>query len=316
MKICRYISIAALILSAVACGGPRSGDSCDNSREEDKTAVAESDEQGGEAGIPVDNAVIRRLAKLAGRGEAQVWVHTDDSRDSLEVWRAVRELGRYAEGERKYFPDTELRKAMSEVAFELGYVWSHGCWEEDETNPGEVFLFELLDEAARITPKADFIADFCSEDGNIGILNYHEWSPNPMLSFLIYRSGDGFRKQLIGRKGYVRIDKIFFMGEHGGDPYYLLSNNTTPLFFCQYLYRLHKGRAELVCDNEGFPTLDCDKDEDLGYGYLGTEIIFNPRTLIWCYATRDGEYYHKVGGSPELRLDFDGPRSRFILERP
>lgn len=306
MKIHRYILAAAALLAAAACGGPGGGGGTeaaagDNAAQEDNAVV----EEVSEGGVPVDNALMRRFADLARRGEIEVLTHSYEPEDSLKVWSAVRELGRYAEGKLKDFPATEVRSAMGEAAFQLGYEWSH-CDNIDDT-PLDMFLLELMDEAAKYTPQIDHLSDFHSEDGNVGIINYHEWSPAPLYSFMIYRSGNGFRKLQVGNKGEVRIDKIFQPGEVDGDSYYLLSNNTTSLSFCQYLYRLHNGEAELVSSINGFPTMD------EGWKY---DIIYNPRTYTWCYCTRRGEYYHKVDGSPVVRLDFNGPRSRFILERP
>lgn len=241
---------------------------------------------------------------------AEVWTHTPEE-DSVDVWKAVKELDRYAKGERKYYPAEELRKALGILAFEQGYAWSHGMYEGEEgeeesdvINPGEAFLFRLLEQAARFCPRIELLADFHSPDQRAGVLYYPEWSAsNPLYSFLLYRSGDEFKVKMIGGKASTAIDKIYKLEDKQGQVYYLCSNNFLRLYFCQYLYRMQDGEMELVCSVDDFPG-----------GEMGDyTIVFNPTKHCWTYCEKKGEYYHQIKGTRTLYLDLDQKKPAFRL---
>ena len=82
-----------------------------------------------------------------------------------------------------------------------------------------------LKQAVRLSPEVDYVTDFHCADGTAGILNYHEWSPNPLYSFLVYPTQKGLRVQIISEPGYTKIEKLFHLTDDAGREYYLCSNN-------------------------------------------------------------------------------------------
>ena len=49
-----------------------------------------------------------------------VWTHNPEVGESIEVWNAVRELHRYVNHQRKFYPTDEVFHAMKVMAFEQG----------------------------------------------------------------------------------------------------------------------------------------------------------------------------------------------------
>ena len=50
-------------------------------------------------------------------------------------------------------------------------------------------------------------------------------------------------------------------------------------------------------------------------GGLQKKIMRNPRDqCTWSYCTKDGDVYHRVEGTPMLRLVLDGDNSKFGVE--
>ena len=247
---------------------------------------------------------------LCSQYGAEVAVHCDDVDDSLKVWQAVRLLDDYAAGRRAYYPTEEIRNALGVLVVELGYRYSHGMEKEHL----ELFFFRLLEQAVRLSPKVDFVTDFHSADGTAGILNYHEWSPNPLYSFLVYPTDNGLRVRLVGEALDTRIEKLFHLTDNMGREYYLCSNNGSPdyqydfsrLYFCQYLF---------MCDGDGLQEVASETGQNCFVPEeFDGDVVFNPRLLRWDCCKRTGDTFVRVEGTSSLVLHLDGNRSRFYVE--
>ena len=227
------------------------------------------------------------------------------------VWNTVRMLDDYAAGRRKYYPAEEIREALGHLAFDLGYWFSHGDMED--TNFAEIFFFRFLEQAVRLSPKVDYVTDFHCADGTAGILNYQEWSPNPLYSFLVYPTSDGLRVRLVGETGNVKIEKLFRLTDESGREYYLCSNNDDyaeePEYwpvFRQYLFMRDGNNLKEVasCSESIF------NEENKSNG----KYVFNPRLLRWDYCKRVGDTYRRIDGTRSLLLKLEGENSRFEVE--
>ncbi len=301
MRILKFIIIAISTLSVVACH--RVGGGSRLSGEQDVRLAP------GEYVVDEPESVTDYFETLCNRYGAEVAVHIDDYDDSLKVWQAVRLLDDYVAGRRVYYPADEVRHALDELAFELGYRYDHGVDEEHL----ELFFFRLLEQAVRLSPKLELVTDFHSSDGTAGILNYHEWAHNPMYSFLVYPTDKGLRVRMIGEVLNTRIEKLFHLTDSMGREYYLCSNNGSLdyqedfiwLFFRQYLYMRDGDDLREVASYTG---LDSFVPED----FDGT-VVFNPRLLRWDCCRQSGDVFVRIDGTSSLRLHLDGNRSRFIV---
>ena len=183
---------------------------------------------------------------------ADIWTHNPETGESVEVWNAVKELHKFVNGQRKFFPVQDVSKAIGHMAFEQGYCFSHSGENPDSVNAGEVFLFRFVEQAAIHCPQIEFITNFHAEDSEAGILYYPEWSAiNPLYSFLVYKTHLGFKVLTIGQKGDVKINKIFRLYDSQGRIYYLCSNNDDPIYFRQFLYGWDGDSMTLLCQYEG-----------------------------------------------------------------
>lgn len=168
---------------------------------------------------------------------ADIWTHNPEIGESIEVWNAVKELHRYVNHEREHYPTDEVNAALRHMTFEQGYCYSHSGDDPDSVNAGEVFLFRFLEQAALHSPQLDFVTDFRAEDGKVGILYYPEWSGiNPLYSFLVYKTEQGYKVLTVGNKGDTKINKIARLPDKRGRTYYLCSNDDNSVYFRQYLY--------------------------------------------------------------------------------
>ena len=245
------------------------------------------------------------LQNLCQEHGAMVALHSADYEDSMAIWQAIHLLDEYAAGRRKYYPAEEVRHALGALAFNLGYWYSHGAYfdydDTKDTNYAEIFFFRFLEQAVRLSPLVDYVTDFHSADGTAGILNYHEWSPNPLYSFLVYSTDKGPRICTVGEKGDTKIEKLFHLTDSKGREYYLCSNNMGYCNFRQYLFLCDGYSIREVASCTKFPMSDFDGD-----------IVFNPRLLRWDYCKDNGGTYVRIEGTQSLLLKLDGENSRFL----
>lgn len=267
--------------------------------------------------------IVEYFESLCSEHGAVVAVHSNDRDDSLQVWQAIRLLDDYAAGRRKYYPAEEVRRALDVLAFELGYWHSHGDYfkldyaddqgDYEDTNYAEIFFFRFLEQAVRLSPQVDFVTDFHCADGTAGILNYHEWSPNPLYSFLVYPSDSGLRVRMIGEVGDTKIEKLFHLYDEDGREYYLCSNNGSfddedgfyAPSFRQYLLQPRADGIDEVASYTGSDFVD---------DYFEGTIVFNSKQLRWDCCTRNGDTFVRVEGSKSLILTLDGGNSCFSQE--
>lgn len=256
----------------------------------------------GEFEVVKTNELVDYFNKLQDLG----FCMCDRNGDGEEINRAIVELEKYAKGNRKYYPEEDIRAAISIMNDCEGYFYNHGP--APVINECSVFMYRFMEQAARLCPDIEFLADFCSKDKQIGIINQREWSPNPLLSMLIYNTNtdEGCRIRMIGEPEEVIIDKVFCLSDDKGNKYYLCSNNITDIHFAQFLFQMKDDDVELLCH-----TMEMPKCETY---YSNSEIIFNPKKLCWERCVKKGKYYHRIDGTPSLRLEIDGKKSRFIVE--
>lgn len=235
---------------------------------------------------------------------ADVWTHNPEIGESIEVWKAVNELHQYVNHQRKYYPVDDVFNAMKVMAFEQGYAYSHSGENPDSVNNGEIFLFRFIEQAVLHSPKLDFVTNFHAEDGNAGILYFPEWSSiNPLYSFLVYRTNQGFNVLTIGEKGDTKINKIFQLLDKRGRIYYLCSNNDDAIYFRQYLYGWDGETMKLLCYTDSI-------NEWKGYND-GYTIVFNPEELTWNYCFSHNGIYQEVVDATMYKLHLDWDKSKF-----
>ena len=123
---------------------------------------------------------------------AEIWTHSDTRNDSLDVWNAVVMLDLFAGGKQDKYPQKELKKALRDMALEQAYRESHGGDEYKGDNPGEKFLFKLLEKAAYYAPDISEIADSIEDNGKRGFVNFPDWTGmNDLYRFSVYKGSDG-----------------------------------------------------------------------------------------------------------------------------
>lgn len=220
------------------------------------------------------------------------------------VKNAIEELEKYAKGKRKYYPEEDIKKAINVMYDAVAYYEAHGV---EPINECIMFMFRFMEQTARLCPNIEFMADFCSADKKVGVINIKGWSHNPLYSLLIYKDGKGCSLKMIDE--YVKIEKIFCLNPDG-EEYYLFSNNNllqshTGIYtFCQFLFKKKKDDMVLLCQNKKMPDSDIADNDN-------SEIIFNPKKLCWEYCKKKGKYFHKIDGTPCLNLELDGSNSHF-----
>lgn len=305
-KIHSILLLAFIVGTFAACRNDGNNQRIDD--RQDETAAQDARLAPGEYRMDEPDDLTAYFQILCSEWGAVVAVHSNDPQDSLAIWNAIRLLDDYAAGRREFYPADEVRGALDALAFDLGYRYNHGS--EVDTDRAEIFFFRFLEQAVRLSPQVDFVTDFHCADGTVGILNYHEWSPNPLYSFLVYPTTNGLRVSKIGKTGDVKIEKIFRLSDNDGNDYYLCSNNGTVdvsdftygIAFRQFLFMRDGDNLELVAAYTG---------PDFTPEWFEGKIVFNPRLLQWDCCTHNGSTFVRVENSRSLRLILDGKQSRF-----
>ena len=219
-------------------------------------------------------------------------------------------LDEYADGNRKYYPSDEVRQSLDALALDLGYWFNHG--DVEDTNFAEVFFFRFLEQAVRLSPQVDFVSDFHCNDGSAGILNFHEWSPNPLYSFLVYPSNGGLRVRMVGDVGDTKIMKLFHLSDDAGRDYYLCSNNGD-LEEGDGIYRVAFRQFLFLRDGDNLSEVASYSNSDFIPDGFDGKVVFNPQSLRWDCCKMDGDKYVPVANSKSLHLNLDGKNSRIIV---
>lgn len=304
-----FMALAALL---TACGG---GTSTADTTSAEKNDISPSNEVcqnmdvytfPGDCKADEPDDLAAYFDSLLTQCKVPIWVHGGGREDSARLAKEAYELARYARGERKFFPDKEVRDVLDILAFGIGYEHNHGPMDGDTVFSNEVFFFRFLEQAARLAPKVDFVTSFHAADGDAGILYYHEWSPNPLYSFLIYPKTQGFGVQMVGERGDVEITKLFTLKDSEGRTYYLCSNNDNNVYFAQYVYLREGDSVKPVASTR---SMLCSEGD-----HYYEAIVFSPQRLCWEYCTMKDGIYHRVDGSPAMKLVLDGAKTRFEVD--
>ncbi len=133
--------------------------------------------------------------------EAELWIHRQDDPDTVRVWEAIDELSAFVRNERKTYPVKEVRKALYLMGLEQGYLqghdgWSESAWNGKQPNPGELFLFQFIKQAARYCPRVELLTDVYSEDRREGMIKFLSWGGYPLYVFILQRIEKGYEAQL------------------------------------------------------------------------------------------------------------------------
>ena len=307
-KIQSILLLAFIVVTFAACRNDSNNQRVSDGQ--DEAAAQDARLAPGEYRTDEPDDLTAYFQTLCSEWGAVVAVHSSDPQDSLAIWNAIRLLDDYAAGRREFYPADEVRGALDALAFDLGYWFNHGS--EVDTNRAEIFFFRFLEQAVRLSPQVDFVTDFHCADGTAGILNYHEWSPNPLYSFLVYPTANGLRVSKIGETGDTKIEKLFRLSDDDGNDYYLCSNNGTidgsdiiyNVAFRQFLFMRDGDKMDVVAN---YTKPDFTPDEFEG------RIVFNPRLLQWDCCTQKGKTFIRIENSHSLHLILDGKKSRFTI---
>lgn len=304
--------LLGLVFFCMAIHGCKQGQKTEQQQKETETAI-ESDTiiREGIYALPGDYEVdhpkdlVAYFDSLCHEG-AFVATHSDDEEDSLAVWDAIKWLNRYAQGNDKFYPASQIRKALEILRLEQAYCYNHGG--SEGKNGGEAFMFRLIEQAALHCNQIDYITDFHANDRKAGVLYFGEWGlGNPLYSLLVYQAHQGFKVKMIGDVGDAKIEKIFHLTDDEGREYYLCSNNNDEIYFRQYLYGWKDDDLCLIREMDvEFGCPDCYEK--------GYELIFNPNQRTWTYCKKDGNLYLRMDGTPMLRLILDGENSKYVVE--
>lgn len=295
----RFVTYIMAVALFVGCGGHR--------KPSPETAEAETQ------GKPM--TLFERIDQMQQQGiELGGW---HDGEDSLWIWQRLDSLDRYSRGEIETFPAEVAKSVLNSYAFTLGDCYGHNGYDDEEYKDslmwGEEGFYRLVEMTVELSPSVEAVAEQCSADKEVGVLNYDEWNSNALYSFVIYHNGESLAAEMVGERGTTYIENIYPLTDTQGRQYYLLSNNlkreeeysrymSDP--FCQYLYEKSDEGLVLRCHIIGEPFSCSD------YQY----IIFNPRELRWNHCYKKGDLYYAREGSKTLRLVLDGENSRFTIE--
>lgn len=262
------------------------------------------------------------------RGVVGVY-HVEEDKNVVPV--AIEQLHAFVNGDRKSYPYSEVMNAITTVAFELGYIDGHGGVEQGYINLGEAFLYRFMEQAVYYCPDITKICHKTTSDSSAGIMAFKSWNKQDgLMSFLLYKSGDGHNKVMrITTGGQVTPEKIFKM-HHQGRDYLLCSSYGSSASFSQLLFAFREydnepylaysislnpfaGNSGFFCitDGDNYMTR-VDIPENVGL--YDCKITFNPTKYKWEWCSKKGEYYHRVDGTPVVYVSLSDDDFGFNVE--
>ena len=152
---------------------------------------------------------------LCQHTKARLWIHRQDDPDTMKVWEAIDELTLFARGDQMFYPTQKVQKALQLMGLEQAYLESHGGWWEstwnnEDPNPGELFLSHFLKKAAQYCPRMELLTQIHSKDKKVGVINFPSWGNQPFQAVLLYQDGKGLGTMPMtsGEFAYTKITEI------------------------------------------------------------------------------------------------------------
>lgn len=217
-----------------------------------------------------------------------------DEEECINIIRnATHELHRFQKGERRYYPEKEVKEALDILGEELGKGYNH-------TDPADLYVelyywYCFASQAALLCPNVEFICDYHSEDHQIGLWNEKCSWYYPMMSWLLVQHDNYCTIHLIDYD--THLDKVFQIKDDRGRDYYLITNDCGRAFGA-YLYEQRSDEVVFVASNSSFRYLNI--------------IVYNPKEHRWDVCERgqnynypDHEYWVKIEDTPSLYLHLD-----------
>lgn len=183
--------------------------------------------------IPLDERLVNPNANLVTYFKdyckekvAEVQPHWPEEELILEVWNTIEKLEAYVKGESLVYPQKEILDALGMLFLEQAYIESHSGYEDALDNPGRTFMLHFLEIVVKYCPKIEYLTDIHDEKGEVGIMNYKNWSPSlPLYSFIIYKNQNGgFDIRNLGKLSKVMVTEIKELLDKGEDRCYFLLN--------------------------------------------------------------------------------------------
>ena len=224
-------------------------------------------------------------------------------------------LQEYAEGRLKDYPAQALLNEVCSIINTSAMLYS-------ECEGGEfwdLLAYRLLQQMVRFCPDISLISDFVSKDGNIGILDMtfkHTYCPyyNPVF----FRGLDGkwrvyVEYMFLPNRAYIvqpNGDKVRYILSKHGDTIYSANYDE---FDVRYFESVDDGEhyyGEVYCheiDNNEYLS---EFKSMISRDYC---VIFNPNYLKWTICKKQGEYFHRVPGTPVLDIDIEDDAPCFYL---
>lgn len=209
------------------------------------------------------------------------------------VHETAHELYRFQTGERRYYPEDEVKDALDILGEDLGKGYNHTDLED--LYFGLFYWYCFASQAALLCPNVEFICDYHSEDHQIGLWNEKRAWYYPMMSWLLVQHDHYCTVRLVDYG--THLYKVFQLYDDRGRNYYLVTNDCGRAFGA-YLYEKKGDDLVFVANNPSFTE----------YG----RIVYNPIEHRWdiCdqgsdYHYPDHEYWVKIEGTQSLYLHLD-----------
>lgn len=209
------------------------------------------------------------------------------------VRSTAHELHRFQTGERRYYPEEEVKGALVVMGSYLGKWYNHTIIEDLYIELYYWYCF--ASQAALLCPNVEFICDYHSEDHQIGLWNEKCAWYYPMMSWLLAQQDNHCTIRLVDF--HTHFDRIFQIQDDRGRDYYLITNAWGDGFGA-FLYEHRGDELVLVASNPPFAEFGI--------------IVYNPIEHKWDICDRgwdyhypDHKYWVKIEGTQSLYLHLD-----------
>ena len=233
-----------------------------------------------------------------------------------DVRRSILELQKYRDGRRKFYPADEIKGVLTSMQ---GIIISRDLHSGEKFVNNHTAFYSLLDIAVNLCPDINLLAQQCSSDHAVGIIDFPDSYSGIFYHTVMCKVGENKFKahtlalpnDVVNDVNYNKIRKI---AEREGKKTYIISDETNFDVYVLTIGSNEKISSSKPANEDEVKNWFNEKNENID-GSAEIAIIFNPKKVCWEFCYQEGNIFKRVGGTRALYLEFPNGKPTYVLKQ-